>query len=78
MTPFLGKLHNGSGVKVSVSFLSKDGALGGVEARGRLLAPQMDSAALGVSSARPTGPLPWLRHRSFHRWRPPLADITAQ
>ena len=30
-------------------------ALGGVEARGRLLAPQMDAAALGASSASPIG-----------------------
>ena len=30
-------------------------APGGVEARGRLLAPQMDPAALGASLARPTG-----------------------
>ena len=28
---------------------------GGVEARGRLLAPQMNAAALGASSTSPTG-----------------------
>ena len=40
MTPFLGKLPNGSGVEVSVSFLSEDGALGGVEAKDGFWSPQ--------------------------------------
>ena len=48
-------------------------APGAVEARGRLLAPQMDAAALGASLARPTGHSRGLGTATFivgaPRWR---------
>ena len=56
MTPSLGKLYNESGVEVSRKFqyLFCHKMAPWVALR-QDLAPQMDSAALGASSARPTG-----------------------